>query len=171
MQQFDGAKFAHLIRQLTMKTLLTALALSLSVCAPAQNYSDIHALLDMDLRTEKDAIVMAALDLDTAQRTLFMPIYDAYMVALKAHWAKRASLIDDYAQARETLDDATAASFMKRLTALEYEFINIRDSHAKQVTKVLPKTIAARWVLLERRLNQLFELQVANESLQVPTQR
>jgi hypothetical protein len=154
-----------------MKRFLSAFALLLGLHAAAQNYADIHALLDMDLRTEKDAIVMAALELDSAQRAVFMPIYEAYTVALKAHWTKRAALIDDYAQAKETIDDADAKAFMKRLTDLEWEFITIRDGHAKQVAKVLPATIAARWVQVERRLNQLFELQVANEMPLVPTRK
>ena len=154
-----------------MKGLLAAAALCLCTITTAQNYNDIHALLNADLRTEKDAIVMGALDLSEPQRALFMPIYQAYTVALRAHWEKRAMLIDDYAKARETLDDATAASFMKRLTALELELISIRDDHAKKVGKVLPMTVAAQWVLVERRLNQLLELQVANEVLMVPAKR
>ena len=152
-----------------MKRVLPAIALLLGLHATAQNYADIHALLDIDLRIEKDAIVMAALELDSAQRAVFMPIYDIYTVALKAHWTKHAALIDDYAQAKETIDDSEAKAFMKRLTDLEREFITIRDGHAKQVAKVLPATIAARWVQVERRLNQLFELQVVNEMPLIPT--
>ncbi len=155
----------------TLRALLSTVMLCLTIAASAQNYNDIHALLDMDLRSEKDTIVMAALDLSAEQRVLFVPIYREYTMALKSHWEKRAALIDDYANAQGSLDDADAASFMKRLTALEQEFIAIRDSHAKQVGKVLPMPIAARWVQLERRLNQLFELQVANEMPLIPTKR
>lgn len=152
----------------TLRDLLSTAALCLAITSSAQHYTDIHALLEMDLRNEKDTIVMTALGLSDEQRILFMPIYRDYSAALKAHREKRAALIDDYAEAKEALDDAKAASFMKRLTALEQEFISIRDTHARQLGKVLPMTIAARWVQIERRLNQLLELQVANEMPLMP---
>jgi hypothetical protein len=41
--------------------------------------------------------------------------------------------------------------------------VKLRAEHAKKVANVLPATIAGRWMALERRLGQLFELQIANE--------
>jgi hypothetical protein len=135
----------------------------MGMLSSAQNYDDVIELLRADLRTEKDAIVMGSLGLSEAESALFMPIYAQYTVALKAHWEKRLALVDDYTKARDTLSDKQATSFMKRLTALDLEYVKLRDEHAKKVANVLPATIAGRWMALERRLGQLFELQIANE--------
>jgi hypothetical protein len=151
-----------------MRPILTAFVLLIGLSAPAQNYQDIMELLQMDLRTEKDTIVMASLALTGEQRALFMPVYNEYNAAMKKHWEDRLALVDDVAASRDRMDDDIAAALMHRLSALDTKTITLRDTYAKKLEKVLPTTIAARWVQVERRLNQLFELQIANEVPLVP---
>jgi hypothetical protein len=67
------------------------------------------------------------------------------------------------------MNDETAASLMKRMSALEKENMAIREVHAKKVAKVLPTTVAARWMQVERRLGHLVELQIADEVPLIPT--
>ena len=69
------------------------------------------------------------------------------------------------------MNDEAAAGFMKRMSALEKEGMALRESYAKKVTKVLPTTVAARWMQVERRLNQVVELQLASEIPLMPTRR
>jgi hypothetical protein len=147
----------------TFRILLTTVTLVASIACSAQNYDDVIELLRADLRMEKDAIVMGSLGLNQAETALFMPLYERYTVALKTHWEKRLALVDDYAKARDGLSDKQATSFMKRSTTLDLEYVKLRADHAKKVAKVLPATITGRWMALERRLGQLFELQIANE--------
>lgn len=146
-----------------MRTLITAAAICIGMAATAQSYNDLVEVLRSDLRTEHQAIVLSNLNLTEAQSALFTPIYDEYSSALKKHWDKRIQLVKDYAAKYETMNDETAAGLMKRMSALEKEGIALRDSYAKKVAKVLPTTIAARWMQIERRLNQLIELQLASE--------
>ena len=152
-----------------MRTLLTTAALCIGFVASAQNYTDLVELVRSDLRTEKQAIVMSALNLSEAQSALFTPIYDEYSTAMKKHWDKRIALVNDYAKAYQTMNDETAASLMKRMSALEKENMAIREVHAKKVAKVLPTTVAARWMQVERRLGHLVELQIADEVPLIPT--
>lgn len=146
-----------------MRTLITAAAICIGMAATAQSYNDLVEVLRSDLRTEHQAIVLSNLNLTEAQSALFTPIYDEYSSALKKHWDKRIQLVKDYAAKYETMNDETAAGLMKRMSALEKEGIALRESYAKKVAKVLPTTIAARWMQIERRLNQLIELQLASE--------
>jgi hypothetical protein len=154
-----------------MRTLITAAAICIGMAATAQSYNDLVEVLRSDLRTEHQAIVLSNLNLTEAQSALFTPIYDEYSSALKKHWDKRIQLVKDYAAKYETMNDETAAGLMKRMSALEKEGIALRDSYAKKVAKVLPTTIAARWMQIERRLNQLIELQLASEIPLMPTKR
>lgn len=125
-------------------------------------------LLRSDLRTERPAIVLANMDLTEDQRKLFMPVFDAFTARMKEHWEARLKLLDDYADAKETLTDKQATSFMKRLFELEREDTAIREEYAEKMTEVLPPTVAARWAQIERRLVKMMELQVANEVPVVP---
>ena len=146
-----------------MRTLITAAALSFGIAASAQNYNDLVEVVRSDIRTEKQAIVLANLGLTDAQSAVFMPIYDQYSAAMKSHWDKRISLLKDYAAAYETMNDEKAAGFIKRMTTLEKENLKLRETYGKKVTKVLPTTIAARWMQIERRLSELIDLQLASE--------
>lgn len=152
-----------------MRPLITAGALVLGLAATAQNYNDLIEVLRSDVRTEKQAIVLTNLGLTEAQSAVFMPIYDEYTSTMKAHWDKHIQLIKDYGAKYETMNDEVAASLMKRSVTLEKENLTIRDKYAKKVSKVLPATIAARWMQVERRLGQLIDLQLANELPLMPT--
>lgn len=154
-----------------MRSLFTALALALGLAASAQNYNDLVEVVRSDIRTEHRAIVMSSLALTEAQSALFSPIFDEYSTALKKHWDKRIQLIKDYAAKYETMNDEAAGGFMKRMTALEKESSALRSTYAKKVSKVLPTTVAARWMQVERRLNQVVELQLASEIPLMPTRR
>lgn len=154
-----------------MKSILTAAAICLGLAVSAQNYSDLTELLRSDLRTQHQALVMASLELTEAQSSAFMPIYDAYAVELKKFWDKRILLIQDYAKAYPTMNDETASGLMKRMVAMDKEGVVLRDKYAKKVMKVLPTTVAARWMQVERRISQMVELQLANELPLMPTKR
>ncbi len=146
-----------------MKTLLTAAALSIGLAASAQNYNDLVEVLRSDLRTQHQAIVLDNLQLNEAQSAAFTPIWDAYNAELKKHWDKRIQLVKDYASQYQTMNDEAAASLMKRMSTLDKENIKLRDTYGKKISKVLPTTIAARWVQIENRLNMLVQLQLASE--------
>lgn len=153
----------------TMRNLLTAAALVLGLGATAQNYNDLIEVLRSDVRTQKQTIVLGNLGLTEAQSAVFMPIYDEYSGAAKANWDKRIQLIKDYGAKYETMNDETAASLMKRNNTLEKESLALRDKYAKKVMKVLPTTIAARWMQIENRLSKAIDLQIASELPLMPT--
>ena len=116
-------------------------------------------------------VVLGNLGLTEAQSAAFMPIYDEYTTAMKANWDKRIQLIKDYAAKYETMNDEMAASLMKRNTTLEKESLALRDKYAKKVMKVLPTTIAARWMQIENRLSKAIDLQIASELPLMPTRK
>jgi Spy/CpxP family protein refolding chaperone len=151
-----------------MKTLLTAAALSFGLAVSAQSYNDLIEVVRSDVRTEHQAIVLANLNLTEAQSAAFTPIWDEYSAELKKHWDKRIALIKDYAAKYQTMNDEAAASLMKRMVVLEKENIALRDKYSKKVMKVLPTTVAARWMQIERRLGMLVELQLADEIPMMP---
>ena len=146
-----------------MRTLIFSAALGLAMAATAQNYNDLTELVRSDIRTEKQALVLGNLGLNEAQSAAFTPVYDAYSVEMKANWDKRIQLIKDYAASYQTMNDESAASLMKRSNSLDKAAISIREKYAKKMAKVLPTTIAARWMQIENRLDKAISLQIADE--------
>jgi len=146
-----------------MRSLFTLATLGLALAASAQEPNDMIELLRHDLRTERQAIVLSTLALNKAQTALFMPVFEAYTAEMRTHWDARLKLVDDYHEGREAMSDEQATTFLKRLFALERDDVALRERYAKEAKKVLPATVAARWMQIERRLGQLMELQIANE--------
>jgi hypothetical protein len=154
-----------------MKTLLTATALCLGLAASAQNYNDLVEVVRSDIRTEKQAIVLANMGMNEQQSALFNPIYDQYTVAMKAHWDKRIQLIKDYSAAYPTMSEETAKSMLSRLNALEKESLSIRNTYEKKMLKVLPATTVTRWAQIEGRLSKLIDLQIGEEIPLMPNKK
>jgi len=154
-----------------MKTLLTAAALSLGLAATAQNYNDLVEIVRSDVRTEKQAIVLANLGLNEQQSAAFTPIYDQYSAAMKTVWDKKIQLIKDYAGAYSNMTDETAKSLLSRSNALEKEMMAVRGTYEKKMMKVLPATTVARWAQIENRLGKMIDLQIADEIPLMPAKK
>lgn len=146
-----------------MRTLLTAGAMILGFAATSQNYNDLAEIVRSDIRTEKQAIVLANLGLNEQQSAAFTPVYDQYSAAMKGVWDKKIQLIKDYAAKYESMDDETAKSLLSRSNALEKEAMSVRNTYEKKMMKVLPASTVARWSQIETRLAKLIDLQVASE--------
>ena len=154
-----------------MRTFITAGALVLGFAATAQNYNDLVEVVRSDIRTEKQAIVLANLGLSAEQSAAFTPVYDQYSAAMKAVWDKKIQLVKDYAAKYANMDDATAKSLLSRSNALEKESMSVRTSYEKKMMKVLPASMVARWSQIETRLAKLIDLQVASEIPLMPAKK
>jgi hypothetical protein len=154
-----------------MRTLITATALCLGLGASAQSYNDLVEVMRSDLRTEKQAIVLANMGLNEQQSAAFSPIYDQYANAMKAHWDKRIQLIKDYSAAYPTMTDETAKSMLSRLNTLEKESLSIRNTYEKKMMKVLPATTVTRWAQIEGRLSKMIDLQIGEEIPLMPSKK
>ena len=146
-----------------MRKLITAITLTLSVAAYAQNYNDLVEIVRSDIRTGKQALVLENMALNEEQSAKLNPIYAEYSDAMRVHWDKRIALIKEYAAAYNTLTDEQAAGFLKRSDALEKEAITIRTTYEKKMMKVLPASLVARWVQVERIIGHVINLQVSAE--------
>lgn len=154
-----------------MKTLITAAAMCLGLAANAQSYNDLVEVLRSDIRTEKQAIVLANMGLNEQQSAAFNPIYTEYQNAMKLHWDKRIKLIKGYGDKYATMDDASAKTMLAGMNALEKENLSIRNTYEKKMMKVLPATTVARWAQIEGRLSKMIDLQLAEEIPLMPSKK
>ena len=162
-----------------MKRIAIALCVMtgiLFVCqlSPAQQSAQQHEatpaasdqyveLLRKDLRSEKKQIVAANMLLTEAEAQKFWPVYDEYTVeAAKINDAKL-SVIKEYAQTYETLNDAQAERMVKTWSAADEATVQLRMKYLPIFQKALPGKKVARFFQVDRRIGSVIDLQLASE--------
>lgn len=162
-----------------MKRIAIALCVMtgiLFVCelSPAQQSAQQHEatpaasdqyveLLRKDLRSEKKQIVAANMLLTEAEAQKFWPVYDEYTVeAAKINDAKL-SVIKEYVQTYETLNDAQAERMVKTWSAADEATVQLRLKYLPIFQKALPGKKVARFFQVDRRIGSVIDLQLASE--------
>ena len=162
-----------------MKRIAIALCVTtgiLFVCelSPAQQSAQQHEatpaasdqyveLLRKDLRSEKKQIVAANMLLTEAEAQKFWPVYDEYTVeAAKINDAKL-SVIKEYVQTYETLNDAQAERMVKTWSAADEATVQLRLKYLPIFQKALPGKKVARFFQVDRRIGSVIDLQLASE--------
>ena len=120
-------------------------------------------LLRKDLRSEKKQIVAANMLLTEAEAQKFWPVYDEYTVeAAKINDAKL-SVIKEYVQTYETLNDAQAERMVKTWSAADEATVQLRLKYLPIFQKALPGKKVARFFQVDRRIGSVIDLQLASE--------
>ncbi len=162
-----------------MKRIAIALCVMtgiLFVCqlSPAQQSAQQHEatpaasdqyveLLRKDLRSEKKQVVAANMLLTEAEAQKFWPVYDEYTVeATKINDAKL-SVIKEYVQTYETLNDAQAERMVKTWSAADEATVQLRLKYLPIFQKALPGKKVARFFQVDRRIGSIIDLQLASE--------
>ena len=147
---------------LMKKLLFAALLLSSANIAYGQVESAIE-IMRSDVRTQKVAILTATMELTSDEASAFWPKYREYDVALSAVWDQRLGVIKDYAANYETMTDEVARGLIERAFAVDEAQLAVEKEYFEKIAEVLPITKAARFAQVERRLNNMIELQLASE--------
>jgi hypothetical protein len=122
---------------------------------------DIQMLRE-DLRSQKKQIIAANMQLTDTQAEKFWPVYDAYTQETIKLGDARYALIKEYAQSYNTMTDAQANSFMKRLAAQDEAAVQLRQQWIPKFEKVLTGKQTALFFQLDRRVALLIDLQLAS---------
>jgi hypothetical protein len=154
------------------KTILIAVLsmMLVSTLAQAQTYSgtaeetDTNKYLELlrsDIRTERIAIITEAMNFSDAESQVFWPLYREYEAAMIKIGDKEVALIEDYAKHFTSMTDEKAEELMSAALKHDEERIKLQRNYFKKFTKILPATKAAKFFQVDRRLDQLIDLQIA----------
>jgi hypothetical protein len=141
--------------------ILVASFLTVSVASQAQEAW--IELLRSDIRTEKVALITAAMGLTDAQSTVFWPVYREYELELSKLGDKKLAIIKEYAEQYHTLTDEQAKGLMDRNFKVQEDQLKLRKKYFKNLQKVIPASLAARAVQLENQVGRLIDIQIASE--------
>jgi len=145
-----------------MKKLFVVLALLL-VAKTAYAQEQYAELLMSDLKTQKVAVVTQAMALEEGQSEPFWQIYRDYDYELSAIIDQRITLIKDYAASFSAMNDEKAGELAKTSFSLESDRAKLRQKYYKKFAKEVSPLVGARWLMVERTINNLMDLQLAAE--------
>jgi hypothetical protein len=124
--------------------------------------SDVE-LLRADVRTKKMEMVAERMQFTGNEADAFWPLYRQYEVELAAINDKKIGVIRDYMASHDRLDGARAKELAQRVFEVDQMTLDLRKKYFQEMTGVLsPKTVV-RFLQLERRLQQLVDVQLASD--------
>lgn len=124
--------------------------------------SDVE-LLRADVRTKKMELVAERMQFTGNEAEVFWPLYRQYEVELAAINDKKIKVIRDYMASHDNLDGARAKDLAQRVFEVDQMTLDLRKKYFQEMTGVLPPKTAVRFLQLERRLQQLVDVQLASE--------
>ena len=145
-----------------MKKLFFVLALLL-VAKTAYAQEQYAELLMSDLKTQKVAVITEAMGLEEGQSDPFWQIYRDYDYELTAIVDQRIALIKDYAASFSAMNDEKAGELAKTSFKLESDRAKLRQKYYKKFAKEVSPLVGARWLMVERTINNVMDLQLAAE--------
>jgi hypothetical protein len=141
---------------------------------PSQGFSDAVALphsfsdqdiemLRTDLRAQRKQIVAQNMRLTDDEATKFWPIFERYRKdAIKPN-DERWAAIKDYAANYNTMTDAQARDYIRRLAAVDEELIGLRLRYVAVFEQVISPNKTALWYQIDRRIDLLINLQLSTQ--------
>ncbi len=145
-----------------MKKLFVVLALLL-VAKTAYAQEQYAELLMSDIKTQKIAVITEAMALNEGQSEPFWQIYRDYEYELSIITDRRISLIKDYASSFSSMTEDKASDLAKESFKIENDRRKLREKYYKKFAKDLNPLVGARWLMVERTINNLMDLQIAAE--------
>lgn len=120
-------------------------------------------LLRSDIRTKKMTLIAERMEFSGKEADAFWPIYRKYDVELSAINDKKIALLKEYLQSHKTLDDAKAKEITQGVFDVDQRTLDLRKKYFEEMSGAVSPKTAARFLQLERRIQQLVDVQIASQ--------
>ena len=139
-------------------------AQNLEVKAPSdlssRNRDAIEVSRDQ-VRTDRKALVEKAMKLTDNEAQTFWPVYDEYTGELRRISDRTVSLITQFADNYKDLPDSEALRMTSDSLSIEQQRLAIKQRYAQRFGSILPGKKVARFFQVERRLDAVVTLNLA----------
>lgn len=146
---------------------ISAFAQSTEVRASPLTDDDIR-LLREDVQSIKDQVIKNTMQFTTAESAVFWPVYRKYSLEYQAIATKRLSLITEYAQNLDHMDNAKASSLTERFLQIEDDTQALRRRYFPMFKQTLGAKRAAKFYQVDNRLTMIVNIQLASEIPLIP---
>lgn len=134
-----------------------------AVSNEARDSSSDVELLRSDLRTKKMELIADRMQFTGKEADVFWPLYRKYEVELAAINDKKIAVMQEYLKSFDTLDNARAKDLAQKVLDVDQMALDLRKKSFQEMSAVLPAKTVVRFLQLERRLQQLVDVQLASE--------
>jgi hypothetical protein len=141
---------------------IVAVVLPTAASAEERDASSDIELLRADIRTKKMQLIADRMQFAGKEADLFWPLYRKYEVELAAINDKKVAVMQDYVNSYESLGDAGAKDLARRVFEVDQMTLDLRKKAFEEIAGALSPKTAARFLQLERRLQQLVDVQLAS---------
>lgn len=146
---------------------LSALAQTTEVSAKPLTDDDIK-LLRQDLQSKKDDVITKTMQFTAAESNAFWPLYKEYSREQHALANRRLSLITEYAQNLDKMEDVKANSLTERLFQIEDDTQALRKKYFPKFVGAIGAKRAAKFFQVDNRLTMMTNVQLASEIPLIP---
>ncbi len=129
---------------------------------PTVNDKDV-ALLRTNLQAQAKQIITKNMQFTDSEAAAFWPLYDEYAAEVRKVNDTRFGLVKQYAKVYKTMTPGEADSMVKLLAEADQTIISMRMQYLPKFEQVLAGTKAALFMQLDRRLDSLFNVQIASQ--------
>lgn len=129
----------------------------------ADQPADNMDLLRDKLRADKKLVVSEAMHLTEKESAAFWPVYDNFQKDLTALNNRTMKLIKDYATTYESMTDPAAKGMVDSFLAIEKDRIQLMQTYAPKLRKVLPEVKVARYYQIENKIRAVVNYELAQE--------
>ena len=129
---------------------------------PTVNDKDV-ALLRKNLQAESKQIITKNMQLTDSEAAAFWPLYDQYAAEVRKVNDTRFGLVKQYAKIYKTMTPDQADALIKLLAEADQTIISLRVQYLPKFEQALPGAKAALFMQLDRRLDSLFNVQIASQ--------
>jgi hypothetical protein len=126
----------------------------------AADVTDMQALRDA-VKADKRKYVASLMTLTDAEAKRFWPVYDSYQRNLEGTNRDRVVAVQEFMFRDKPLTNLAAKQYAARLLALDEAEIKARRTMRNRVMRALPAVKAARYMMLEQKINAVQDYDLA----------
>ncbi len=145
----------------------SAMAQTVQVQAKPLSEDEIK-LLREDVQAVKDEIITHTMQFTAVESATFWPVYREYSREQRAVAAKRFSIITEYAQNLDKMEDQKASSLTKQFFQVEEDAQALRTKYFTKFETALGAKRAAKFYQVDNRLTMIMNIQLASEVPLIP---
>ena len=127
---------------------------------PAADVTDMQALRDA-VRADKRKYVASLMTLTDAEAKRFWPIYDKYQRDIDETNRGRVVAVQEFMFRDKPVSNLAAKQYATRLLALDEAEVKARRTMRNRVMRALPAVKAARYMMLEQKINAVQDYDLA----------
>ncbi|MFO7707861.1 MAG: hypothetical protein R6V84_06785 [Desulfobacterales bacterium] len=148
-------------KAIAVSVLGLVLSLGAMPAASQEKPSDNMQIVIEKIRADKKLLVAENMQLSEAEAKAFWPVYKQYQDELFLLRTRTAKLIQDYADAYQSMNDTTAKKLLDESLAIEDVGLKLRQAYLPKFRKVLPEAKAARYFQIENKIQAALNYELA----------